>query len=196
MGQPHTGSKIVVCGCGTSLIDFAQHKDKFITIGVNDVPALFQPTYMLVTDHPGRFYGKRKDLINHSSSKYLFTCARGWRHKNIVHFELGSKDHLKNLDSPNKIDHFINSPYVAVCLAYKLGATKIGIVGVDFTDGHFYRPTDGPHPVIRSNYLHRVNTAYLRLRDALNSRGVEFYNISPISLVTVPKLTIEEFDKL
>lgn len=191
----HKGAKIVVCGCGVSLTEFKQHHQKYLTIGVNDVPALFQPNYLLVTDHPNRFYGKRRDLVNKSTAKYLFTCTNGWRHPNIVHFELGSKE-LKNLDDTRRIDHFVNSPYVAAMLAYKLGAAHIGIIGVDFTPGHFYNPNDGVHPVIKSNYLRRVNTAYLNLKNALIARGVSINNLSSQSKLQLPKITISEFDQL
>ena len=59
----HDGEKIIVCGCGTSLEKLKNSYDKYITIGVNDVPAMFDPTYLLVTDHPGSFYDRRKELI-------------------------------------------------------------------------------------------------------------------------------------
>ena len=191
----HPDSKIVVCGCGQSLLSFKEHHEKWITIGVNDVPALFDPTYLVVTDHPNRFYGKRRDLVNHSGAKNLFTCTKGWRHKNMVHFELGSRE-LKSLDHPDRIDHFVNSPYVASILAYKLGAKHIGLIGVDFTDGHFYNPKDGAHPVIKSNYLKKVNSAYTSLKMAFDAKGVGFYNLSPTSRVELPKISFEEFDKL
>ena len=113
----------------------------------------------------------------------------------MVNFELGSTD-VKSLDTPNKIDHFINSPFVAVGLAYKLGAKNIGLIGVDFTDGHFYNPKDGAHPVMRINHLRKVNTAYNKLKVALASRGVSLYNLSPISNVELPKITLAEFSKL
>lgn len=191
----HKNSKIIVCGCGTSLLKFKPYHDKWITIGVNDVPALFEPTYLLVTDHPTRFKGKRPNIINKSNSKHLFTCAKGWRHPRMVNFELGSTD-IKNLDHPNRIDHFIHSPYVAVGLAYKMGATKIGLIGVDFTNGHFYNEKDGAHPVIQSNSLRRVNSAYHKLRDALKLKGVDLYNLSESSLVELPKITLDDFNKL
>jgi hypothetical protein len=189
------GEKIVVCGCGTSLLDFKEHHHKFVTIGVNDVPALFDPTYSLVTDHISRFNGKRKDIVNGSKAKHLFTCAKGWRHPSIVHFELGSKD-IKHLDSPNKIDHFVNSPFVAVGLAYKLGASAIGMIGVDFTDGHFYNPNDGVHSVVRVNYFNAVNRAYQNLWQKLNNKGISFYNLSPISRIDIPKMSVSAFEQL
>ena len=191
----HYGQNIIVCGCGTSLLGFDKHHSDYITIGVNDVPRLFEPTYMLVTDHQGRFQQQfRKDLVNNSKAKRLFTCASGWRHPNMVHFELGEKA-LKNLDSYHKIDHFVNSPYVAVNLAYKLGARNIGIIGVDFNNGHFYNPNDGKHPVLQINYLKQVKSAYSILHKQLKDRGVGLYDLSLNGQLDLPKITLEEFSK-
>lgn len=191
----HKDKKIIVCGCGTSLPDILPYKDEFITIGVNDVPALFDPTYLLVTDHPNRFFGTRRDTVQNAKSRYLFVCTTGWRHPRLVKFDLGTKE-LKSLDSSKVIDHFLNSPYVAVNLAYKMGAKHIGLIGVDFTDGHFYNPNDGPHPISPQPHLNRVNTSYQILFDALAQRGVTFHNLSPISRLELPKLTIEKFKEL
>lgn len=191
----HPDSKIVVCGCGMSLLQFKDHSQDFITIGVNDVSKLFDPTYLVVTDTPMRFGEKRRTEVNASKASYFFTCTNGWRHPNLVHFELGKRGG-KSLDNPNTIDHFVNSPYVAVGLAYKLGAKHIGLIGVDFTDGHFYNPKDGPHPVMQVNYLKKVNSAYQALAMELDKRGVKIYNLSSISRVELPKMTIEEFKSL
>ncbi len=191
----HPDSKIVVCGCGTSLIDFKDHHHKFITIGINDVPQLFTPTYSFVTDSPARFNEKRQRLINESDTKALFTCTQGWRHKNIVYYGLGRSGQT-DLTNPDKLDHFVNSPYAAIGLAYKLGARKIGLIGVDFTEGHFYNPKDGEHPVVKSNYFKRVNSAYSVFENRLKKAGAELYNLSQISKLEVTKITIEEFEKL
>jgi hypothetical protein len=191
----HKGEKIIVCGCGTSLPEILPYKDEFVTIGVNDVPALFDPTYLLVTDHPNRFFGARRDIVQNAKSRFLFTCTSGWRHPRMVRFELGTKG-LKSLDSPRVIDHFLNSPYVGVNLAYKMGAKHIGLLGVDFTDGHFYNPKDGPHPISPQPHLSKVNTAYQILLSALEERGVTFHNLSAISKVELPKITIQQFKEL
>lgn len=193
--RPHSGEKIIVCGCGTSLLDFAEHAERYTTIGVNDVPALFTPTYLLVTDSPLRFVGKRKDLVVQSKSKHLFTCARGWRHTSLIYFELGTRE-LTCLDKKNHLDHYLNSPYCAVCLAYRLGAKHIGVIGVDFTDGHFYNPKDGAHSVVKTRHLAKVNLAYQKLRAELERRGVSFYNLSESSNLQIPKITLKEFDQL
>lgn len=191
----HKGSKIVVCGCGTSLSLFKEHSHKWITIGVNDVPAMFDPTYLLVADHHNRFWGKRKELVMQAKCKNLFVCTKGWRHPGLVHFELGGTGALY-LDHTKKIDHFLNSPYLAVGLAYKMGATNIGLIGVDFTEGHFYNSQDGFHPIIKTNSLSKVDSAYSLLKSELLKRGTSLFNLSQTSRLTLPKITIEEFEKL
>lgn len=186
----------MVCGCGVSLLDFKFHHQDFITIGVNDVPKLFTPTYLVVTDASIRFNDSRKKMINESESRYLFTCAQGWRHPRLVHFELGRKG-TYYLNDPHKVDHFLNSPYVAVNIAYKLGARKIGMIGVDFTDGHFYAPKDGQHSLARMNYTRDINRGYEILKEGLYQNGCEFYNLSQDSRIeSVPKITIEHFKEL
>ncbi len=192
----HEGEKIVVCGCGMSLKEFEPHYKDFITIGVNDVPSLFKPNYNLVTDHPNRFNDKRKKWINETDYKYLLTCVGGWRHPRIIHFDLGAKG-SSHLDDPSKVDHFLNSPYTAINVAYKLGAKKIGIIGVDFTDGHFYSPKDGAHSLARMRYLPDLLWGYEHLKNALDQRGVELYNLSKESKINVvPHISIEKFKEL
>lgn len=192
----HSGKKIVVCGCGSSLKDFKDHHDKFITIGVNDVPMLFNPTYLMVTDHPNRFNDRRKKVVNEAAVKGLLTCVKGWRHPRIVHFDLGKKG-TGNLDDPSKVDHFLNSPYTAINVAYKMGASSIAMIGVDFTDGHFYSPKDGPHSLARMGYLKDLNGGYSIIHRELEKRGIPLYNLSSESKISaVPKITIEEYINL
>jgi hypothetical protein len=54
----HKDDTIIVCGCGHSLRSFAEH-NQFITIGVNDVGRLFDPTYLVVLNDRTQFYGDR-----------------------------------------------------------------------------------------------------------------------------------------
>jgi hypothetical protein len=192
----HEGQKIVVCGCGMSLLDFKDHHQDFITIGVNDVPALFNPTYLVITDHPVRFSEARKKLVNESDVKAMFTCVKGWRHERLAMFKLGKKG-IGNINDPNLVDHFLNSPYAAINIAYKLGARKIGMVGVDFSDGHFYSPKDGKHSLSRMGYMSDIDAGYRMIRDELKNNGASLYNLSSISNIKdVEKITIEEFKKL
>ena len=193
--QVHKGANIVVCGCGSSLMDFAQHKDDFITIGVNDVPRLFDPTYLVVTDHMNRFPLPRRKLVMESKAKNMFTCVKGWRRPGVVMFELGSRAQ-KNLDNPNIVDHYMNSPFVAANIAYKMGAKNIGLIGVDFTDNHFYAK-DGSHVLVRMKKLRDVRDAYGILHANMKKKGVMLYNLSESSRIdSIPKITIENFKQL
>tara|TARA_B100000963_G_scaffold349061_1_gene357547 strand:+ start:28477 stop:29085 length:609 start_codon:yes stop_codon:yes gene_type:complete len=191
----HKGESVIVCGCGVSLNKIKSNYKNFITIGVNDVPALFTPTYLVVTDHPIRFNQNRRNLITESSTKALFTCVKGWNNKKTIIFELGNR-RLSNLDSDNKVDYCLNSPYVAVCIAYKMGFSKIGLIGVDFTPHHFYIK-DGDHPLSQMNKLKQVNEGYRVLKLQLNKRNVDFYNLSQDSKIdSLPKISIEKFKSL
>jgi hypothetical protein len=192
----HEGAKIVVCGCGMSLLDFEPHHKDFITIGVNDVPQLFSPTYNLVTDHPNRFNSHRQKIVNEGDYKHLFTCVGGWRHPNIINFDLGAKG-APNLADPTKVDHFLNSPYTGINIAYKLGARQIAIVGVDFTDGHFYSKKDGPHSLSRMNYITDLEWGYDHIKNELKKLGADLYNLSSSSKIeSLPKISVEEFKAL
>ena len=192
----HEGEKIIVCGCGMSLLDFKDHHANYVTIGVNDVPKAFDPTYLVITDHPVRFSKVRQDMVNGSEVRAMFTCVKGWRHPNMVKFELGKKG-ISDLNDPNKVDHFLNSPYAAVNIAYKMGARKIGLIGVDFTEGHFYAPKDGKHSLARMGYMRDINAGYKMLRRALEKHGAKLYNLSSISAVEpLEKITLQEFDEL
>lgn len=195
----YKGKKVIVCGCGQSLNDFFNSEyfkkakeSNVITIGVNDVPRLFDPTHLVVTDHTTRFNKDRIDLINNCKSKSVMTCVKGWNHPRLVHFELGKRGRLE-LNDYNKVDHHLNSPYTAVNIAYKLGASKIGMIGVDFTDGHFYSPKDGQHNLTRK-YLSSINLSYEKLHRALKVKNVDFYNLSLTSkITTVPYLDFKNF---
>ena len=192
----HEGEKIIVCGCGMSLLDFKEHHTNYITIGVNDVPKAFNPTYLVITDHPVRFSKTRQDMVNGSEVRAMFTCVKGWRHPNMVKFELGKKG-ISDINDPNKVDHFLNSPYAAVNIAYKMGARKIGLIGVDFTNGHFYSPKDGKHSLARMGYMRDINAGYKMLRKALEKQGANLYNLSSASMVEpLEKITLQEFDEL
>ena len=78
-----------------------------------------------------------------------------------------------------------NSPHVAVCLAAYMGAGRIGLIGVDLTDHHFFGAT-GRHPL--ASRVREIDEQYRRLAGALAARGVELVNLSAGSrLTSLPK---------
>jgi ADP-heptose:LPS heptosyltransferase/2-polyprenyl-3-methyl-5-hydroxy-6-metoxy-1,4-benzoquinol methylase len=176
----HQGETIVVCGCGRSLTDFADH-EQYITIGVNDVGRLFQPTYLVVLNPKTQFTGDRFDYVARSRAKALFTQLNlGVDHLHIIKFNLGQQSGV-TFDTPNVLPYTRNSPYVALCLAALMGAKRIGLIGVDFTDDHFFGRT-GRHPL--ASQLAVIDQQYQRLGEALRARGVSVVNLSGESRLT------------
>jgi hypothetical protein len=176
----HEGETMLVCGCGDSLNEL-DNPEQFLTIGVNDVGRRFQPDYLVVVNPRAQFKGDRFQYVETSQSKYIFTQLElGLRLSQIVKFRLGQYGGT-DFSDPELLHYTRNSPYVAVCLAVQMGARRIGLLGVDFTDHHFFAKT-GRHPLAGS--LERINEEYKKLGAALASRGIELVNLSQQSRLT------------
>lgn len=176
----HKDATIIVCGCGSSLLGFSGHK-QFITIGVNDVGRLFDPTYLVVLNDRTQFYGDRFFYVARSRARALFSqLDLGVSHPHVVRFDLGQQGGA-TWDAPNTLPYTRTSPYVAICLAALMGAKQIGLIGVDFTDHHFFART-GWHPL--AGQLPIIDLEYRRLADALQARNVKVVNLSTESRLT------------
>ena len=182
----HSGETVLVCGCGQSLNEL-EHPERFITIGVNDVGKKFHPDYLVVVNPPRQFSGDRFRYVANSQAKFIFTqLDLGLPKSNIVKFPLGTQGGT-DFSDPNVLHYTQNSPYVALCLALHMGARRIGLLGVDFTNDHFFGPT-GVHSL--TSQLPVIDQQYRRLHEAARARGVEIYNLSSQSRLTAfPKTT-------
>ena len=186
----HAGETILVCGCGYSLNQL-EHPEEFVTIGVNDVGRKFQPDYLVVVNPPHQFSGDRFRYVESSQAKFIFTqLDLGLEKDNVVKFSLGTQGGT-DFSNPDALNYTQNSPYVALCLAIHMGARRIGLLGVDFTNDHFFGPT-GVHSL--TSQLTVIDQQYRRLYDAARARGVEIYNLSESSRLTAfPKITQADF---
>jgi hypothetical protein len=190
----HRGAALLVCGCGESL-NTLNRPERFITIGVNDVGRLFQPTYLVVVDPREQFKGDRFQYVETSQAGYFFTQRTDLdiRHPNIVPFRLGEKDGT-DFSDPDVLHYSVVTPYVALCLAVHMGARNIGLIGVDFTDNHFFGKT-GRHDL--SNHVGTIDEQFCRLARAVLARGVRIFNLSATSRLTaLPKMPLETFAAL
>jgi GT2 family glycosyltransferase len=190
----HCGEKILVCGCGVSLRDF-RRPDQFVTIGVNDVGRLFHPKYLLVVDPRARFKDDRFHYVETSQAEYLFTQLTdlGVPHPNIVNFRLGAKDGV-DFSNPNVIHYSVVTPYMALYLAAHMGAATIGLIGVDFTDHHFFGDT-GQHAW--SAHVADIDEQFRRLGAVIAGRGTRVFNLSRVSRLTAfPKMDLDTFAEL
>lgn len=186
----HAGATIVVCGCGESLNELTE-PERFITIGVNDVGRKFQPNYLVVVNPRDQFSGDRFTFVENSEADYVFTqLDLGLAPEKVVTFNLGTHGGT-DLSAPSVLHYTQNSPYVALCLAVHMGASRIGLIGVDFTDNHFFAET-GSHPLLP--HLPVIDQQYADLYAAIRARGIEVVNLSSTSRLTAfPKLPVTDF---
>lgn len=189
------GKSFIVCGCGTSINDF-EPDDKSILFGVNDIGRKFTPKYLICVNEPHTFKRGRFAWVQNHNSEYLFTHLQSLspvKQDSLVYFNLGARDSAL-IDNIGIIDYTANSPYMAVIIAYQLGASKIGIIGVDLTPDHFFDQT-GDHLLTKRHEI--VNLEYKKLGEALIAKGIKIANLSPISLITSwPYMSHEDFNNL
>jgi hypothetical protein len=75
-------------------------------------------------------------------------------------------------------------------LALHMGATRVGLIGVDFTDDHFFAAT-GRHPLAKQ--VVQIDKEYEKLAHASTDRGITILNLSSESRLTAfPKKPLQE----
>ncbi len=90
----------------------------------------------------------------------------------------------------DQLPHFRNTPYMGVVLAGFFGARRIGLIGADFTDNHFWIQ-DGQHRLEKE--LEHINRQYGKLAAHLKMQGTEVVNLSPISkLTSLPRMSLDD----
>ena len=192
----YSGETFIIAGCGASLNDYSDFS-KYYVIGVNDIERILTPDFLVVVNDHRTFTRGRWDYVKESLSPVIFTHLDNpgpiTRSSHIAKIKIGRKG-TPNLDQFNVVDHTLNSPYMAVIIAYQLGAKKIGMVGVDFSQNHFFSET-GTHKL--SKHLRSIDEEYGVLKNELSKKGVNVANLSSSSLLTSwPKMDLESFDSL
>lgn len=189
----HAGETFLVCGCGSSLSEVVA-PERFLSIGVNDTGRLFQPDYLVVLNPRQQFRSDRFRHVEESRARALFTHLNlGVNHPHVIRFRLGTRGGV-NFDDPSVLHYTRNSPYLALCLAVHMGARRVGLIGVDFTDHHFFGQT-GRHPLAAE--FAQIDREYRRLADSCRRMGVAVVNLSAASRLTAfPKMSPEDFARL
>lgn len=186
----HKADTIIVCGCGESLNEL-KDPHRFITIGVNDVGRRFDPTYLVVLNPRHQFKDDRFHYVETSRAEAIFTqLDLKIKHPQVVRFVLGKRNGT-DISDPGTLPYTQNSPYVALCLAAYMGATRIGLIGVDFSNNHFFGKT-GAHPL--NSQLMEIDAEYTLLSQALLTKRISVFNLSLRSCLTAfPRLSVEQF---
>ncbi len=158
---------------------------------MNDVGRLFDPTYLLVLNPEHQFKNNRFSYVKSSRASAVFSQLRlGINHPNFIQFKLGKRGGTE-ITAQDALPYTRNSPYVAVCLAAYMGARRIGLIGVDFTDNHFFANT-GKHPL--SKNFHQIDREYNNLFTTLQQKNIELINLSSTSLLkSLPSVDINSF---
>lgn len=188
----HRGASVIVAGCGRSAAALADRPACPI-IGVNDIGRLIDPDYLVVLNPRDQFRGDRFRHVAATRARAVFTSLDlGISHPRQVRIGLGRRgDPAPDPATPERLPFTRNSPYVALMLARLMGAARIGLIGVDFADDHFFAAS-GPHPLTRE--LARIDAEYRAAAEAARKAGVEVVNLSPLSrLRSLPHEPLETF---
>lgn len=191
----HRGNGFLVCGCGSSLNTLENTGDN-IVIGVNDVGRKLTPDYLVIVNNVPNFKWGRWEHVRNTRAKTIFTHIKNLPIENPERNVILNLGKFEGFDINNLgfIDYTTNSPYMAVIIAYQLGARKIGIIGVDFTPNHFFKES-GTHIINRD--IDNVIKQYKNLGEELIKNGVKIANLSQESMITSwPKMSLEEFETI
>ena len=178
--------RCVVLGNGSSVTSY-EHLDTDFTIGVNDICKFFTPNILLLVDTRAQFKSEERAKEIEATKCIHFVRDDNWNFENgkCYSFQLGYKGSFANFDKKDIIDTGWDSPYMACILAAKLGFRNIAIIGVDYTDNHFYAQ-DGPHNLMKN--FTTVNDYYKKLYEFLDKKGIKLVNLSKDSKLTaIPK---------
>jgi hypothetical protein len=153
-----------VVATGQTSQNWKQHD---FSIGVNDCWKLGKPIDALVVcNRPEQFSSDRFEIIKSSTPKDFYSHKSNW----AEYFPKWKKLNLVTWYgtlNPNQTYCSDTSPFIAMSLAYNLGAKKIILWGCDFKDHHIYNDFN---PQTK-----REVERYLELISALNEKGVEVF---------------------
>jgi hypothetical protein len=125
---------IDVLGTGESLhlYDYSPN----IRIGVNDIGRYVDVDYLVVLNSMDSFSDEKKEIIATTVCKKFYTQLDDWCfHESYTRITLQKSFPIGIADIESKeLPKSIFSPYVAVALAYKSGADRIRIFGVDMVN--------------------------------------------------------------
>lgn len=196
---------MIVAGLGPSVRELATCAYRPTVVGVNDVEAYVGPVeHLVLLDSPEDFIrtnGKAKATrrlrtIQRTQAGTVWVFDRHldkWPHLVANHpdvrpisIRVPRRDEatLRLVPGQEELLHYQISPYTAASLAFRLGAERIGLLGVDLIPGD--------HPV--SEARNEINVRLGRLRAAMAQHGVDLVNLSPVSsLNSLPKEDLAEW---
>jgi hypothetical protein len=157
---------IEVLGLGESLSEYKANGN--ITIGVNDIYSRVKTDYVVCVDNFNPFTHERLQTILNTKCKGFYTHLDCW--ESVKNYREIKLHRVADLDS-DLFRYSNNSPFVACVLAYKLGANRIVLWGVDMNTHH----------ALNGNSREKAISDYVKLKSDLLNRGCELVIGSPLS---------------
>lgn len=126
---------IDVLGLGESLSVYKPSDN--ISIGVNDIYKYHKTDLIVIADPPSKFteVDRYQTIIESVDAKAIYSPFLKWKAllPKYVFMQLAlGRGTLTQLDEEDIFCYSNNSAFMAVVLAYKLGATQINLYGADF----------------------------------------------------------------
>jgi hypothetical protein len=140
-----------------------------------------------------------KDIPAEFPGRIISTCSAGARYLDPRVCRMGrcyrfTEEDGAGLSHDPTLLSGPDSGYMAINLAYLLGASRIVLLGYDmgFTAGESHWHEDHPIETPESNYLNLFAPTYPKLIGALQKAGVEVVRCTPSRLDFIPQITLEE----
>jgi hypothetical protein len=170
--------KAVVVGLGQSAHDARRALEECYTVGVNDVASFHQPNELLILDRRGRFTEKRQVHISCTRAARLWSPYEEWQKvlPDVPFRQIRTLKYSKVDPYPwgdDVVATFLTSPIAGIALAYNLGATEIGVIGMDLLPDHHMHVNAG-----------RINHVLGCIHEDFSKRGRKLFNCSPIAQIT------------
>ncbi len=155
-----------ILACGASCAKFHGHG---LTIAVNDAFKYgHRPNILGIWNHRSKFTQERIETIVKTKPGKFYSDSDSWEKyfPEMIKVKLRSWDgHLYK--TPDRLSHAHTSPFIAMSLAYNLGATKIVLWGADFTTHKVWTKQNSEMAIELRQYRQFV--------DALRREGVKVY---------------------
>lgn len=137
-------SSISIIGCGPTA---PQWDGTGLSIGVNDCWRFGKPTdHLVCVNTKKQFTDERLSWILNSQPTGFYTHYEEYREhfpkEVFVKLQENEFQKWRGRLQEGILQFSKTSPFVAISLAHKMGATEINIYGVDFVDHKVYNPTN------------------------------------------------------
>lgn len=155
-----------ILGCGESCSHYHGHG---LSIGVNDCFKYGkQPNVLGIWNHRSKFTQDRIKTITETNPVKFYSDSDSWEKyfPNMIKVKLRSWDGILRKEA-DRLQHAHTSPFIAMSLAYNLGATKIVLWGADFNTHNTWTKTNPQMAIELRQYRQFV--------DALRKEGVKVH---------------------